>query len=215
MARSLPFPLAVPAALLLSLLAAAVAPAEPWVRISLSAEDPEQQTAEWTSAEPIRFHVFLGGQSLRGGELGLVIEGGTFLQYVLDSERVWLPLPIPQPYPGTVGQVTTDCVQGPVRFGELLVQPDEPGGTVIVDVIPSERSEYAVFLNCDLGTTNGFRAWPAAVNAPAPKPHEVAGDEVVSEPLPHLAEPPAPEAGPAPKPSRGEDEPPRSDAEPE
>ncbi len=197
------------------LLGSATAPAMPAVKISLSPEDPDVHTQEHSGTEPVVFHVFVDGISLRAAEFGLVVRGGEFLEFNIDTSKVWIPLPVPDPYPGTIAQAGIDCYDPPVHFGKLIVQPTESGERIVVDAIPSERDEQALFQLCDFGATNGFMAFPAAVNGRPPPPHEVEAPKpyVGSKPLP-------PEAGPqlpshsAPDPSCEEPSPVTEEDEP-
>jgi hypothetical protein len=184
-------------AALAMLLGSATVPAMPAVKISLSAEDPDVHTQEHSGMEPVVFHVFVDGLSLRAAEFGLVVSGGEFLEFNIDTQKVWVPLPVPDPYPGTIAQAGIDCYEPPVYFGKLIVRPTQSGERIVVDAIPSERDQQAVFQLCDFDATNGFMAFPAAVNSRPPPPHEVEAPKpfVGSKPLP-------PEAGPQLPPRR-------------
>lgn len=170
------------ATFLATLLAIPVAAAggEPQVKISLSREDPNVRTGEATSGEPVEFHVWVDGPILRGAEFGLAIEGAEFLSFNTPREKGWLVLPIPNGPPRTISQVVPgDCANPPVLFGTLTVQPDEAGKPIIVDVIPSAQSNFALVLLCDNTPFNGLQVFPAGVNAPSEelKPHRVVAEE--------------------------------------
>jgi len=153
------------------------------VRVSLSKDDPRVQSLART-VEPhgfVEFYLFVEGQSLTGGEFGLTIEGGEFLAYVIDTSKPWLPMPLTDPYPGTISQVRAgkNCYESPVYFGRILVRPDEPDGRVDVRVIPSDQQQHAVMLGCVANEpTNGFRAYPATLNGDPLEPYDCYGDFV-------------------------------------
>jgi hypothetical protein len=145
------------------------------VKVSLSRSDPNVQTGTSDAREVLEFFLFVDdGEMIAGGEFGITIEGGQLLGYVLDTERPWVPLPLADAYPGTVGQARAgdQCPDRPVCFGKMLVSPDRPGGRVALDVTPSERGE-ATILHCDLSTVDGFAAYPAAYNGEPLAPHTV------------------------------------------
>lgn len=145
------------------------------VKVSLSRTDPNVQTGTSDAAEYLEFFLFVDdGEMIAGGEFGVSIEGGKLIGYVLDSERPWIPLPLVDPYPGTVGQarVGDPCPSPPLCFGKMLVKPDRPGGRVALDVRCSDRGEAAI-LHCDLTTEDGFAAYPAAYNGEPAAPHAV------------------------------------------
>jgi len=154
--------------------------AEYSVKISLSREDPDVHTLESSDAEMLEFHLFIDGEDTRGGEFGVLIDGGELIEYVIDQEKGWVALPIPNPYPGTVAQAGIRCYDAPAYIGSMRVKPNEPGAHVSLDVMPSERSQHAVILRCDNSPEYGLRGFPAAVNGEATAPHEVRGE--VGEP---------------------------------
>ncbi|MGH2571390.1 MAG: hypothetical protein ACRDGR_09200, partial [bacterium] len=86
------------------------------VKVSLSREDPDVQTME-TGADEIDFYVFIDGERTRGGEFGIVIDGGKFVRYSMDVEHAWVTFPLVNPYPGTVTQAGTECYDTPVLLG--------------------------------------------------------------------------------------------------
>ncbi|MGQ0721083.1 MAG: hypothetical protein ACT4PE_05845 [Candidatus Eiseniibacteriota bacterium] len=145
------------------------------VKVSLSRTDPNVQTGASDAREYLEFFLFVDdGEMIAGGEFGVSIEGGQLIGYVLDTERPWIPLPLVNPYPGTVGQARAGdpCPSAPLCFGKMLVKPDRPGGRVALDVSASERGEAAI-LRCDLTTESGFAAYPAAYNGEPAAPHTV------------------------------------------
>lgn len=151
------------------------------LKISLSREDPNERLGEWDTRDPLQFFVFLDGTDTRGAEFGLAIEGAKFLGFHVDSTSLWLSMPMRDPYPGTIAQVVVgqDCLPPPTLFGTLTVLPDEPGGRIVVDVIPSMRANAAVGMDCDNLGNGNVRAYPATVNAdgvPA-RAHALRGDE--------------------------------------
>jgi hypothetical protein len=153
-------------------------PAEPTysVKVSLSPDDPDVHTATRSGNEYVEFYLFVDGGPTRGAEFGIDVDGGQFLGYILDdAEFGWVPLPIPHPYPGTVAQAVarSECADPPLCFGRMLVKPDRPGGRVTLEVTPSRRAGLAAILHCDMKTTSGFMAYPAALNGDPPPPHEV------------------------------------------
>ncbi|MBZ0268308.1 hypothetical protein K8I85_09130 [bacterium] len=172
-------------ALLLSRPSAAAEPAtdeqpEVSVKVSLSREDPNERLGEWKERDPLEFFVFLDGVQTRGAEFGLDIQGAKFLSFRTDTTTLWLSMPMQDPYPGTIAQVVVgpDCLAPPTLFGTLAVLPDEPGGRIIVDVIPSMRSNKAMGMDCENLPLTNVRAYPATVND-AGKPartHELRGD---------------------------------------
>lgn len=151
--------------------------AEPEVKVSLSREDPNVQVGDIEGEGPYEFFLFVDNYAVRGGEIGLSIDGGELAAYIIDTDLAWIVLPMPNPYPGTIAQATTNCADYPVYFGRLLVTPDEPGGRVEVDVIPSLRAAEATLLRCDFEPHNGFNAFPATVNGgdDVLAPHQVIG----------------------------------------
>jgi len=206
--RTIRFHHRAPCAALCLLLAGTAAYGVPTVKISLSAEDPNVHAREHSDTEPITFYVFVDGMSLRAAEFGLEIQGGEFVEFLIDTKKPWIPLPIPDPYPGTIAQAGIDCYEPPVYFGRLIVQPTQAGEKIVVDAIPSERDEQALFQMCDFDATNGFVAYPAAVNSKPPPPHEVEAPKPLAgfkqvpraagpEPAPQPAET-APQAEPPP-----------------
>jgi hypothetical protein len=163
---------------LAGLLAGTAPAAEPTVKISLSAQDPDEGLATHATTDVLEFWVFVDDVPNRGGEFGLVLEGGTCLGFIPDPDEPWIVLPMVRPYPGTIAQARAgdDCPDPPVCFGKLLVKPATAGGRVIVDVIPSERAQEVTLLNCDYSATNWFTAFPAVVNGNGstdPVPHLV------------------------------------------
>jgi hypothetical protein len=145
------------------------------VKVSLSRENPDVRTLG-TSADEIDFYLFIDGEKTRGGEFGIVIDGGELVRYSMDTENAWVTFPLVNPYPGTVTQVGTDCYDTPVRLGTMTVKPTEPGGRVSLDVVPSARDTQATIIRCDNTGTAGFRAFPAAANGKPVAPHAVAGE---------------------------------------
>jgi hypothetical protein len=192
-------------ATLLAVPAAALA-AEPQVKISLSSEDPDVHAGESDAGDMLEFHVWADGPMVRGGEFGLVIEGAEFLEFQRPPAAPWLVMPIPNGPPGTISQaIAGDCATSPVLFGTLRVKPDEAGGPVLVDVMPSEYSEYALILACDSSPLNGLRVFPAGVNISPEdvKPHRVVGEPASGGPVqgPEAPPPvPVPDGPPAPDP---------------
>lgn len=175
--------------------AAAVAqevdPARPRVKVSLSREDADLHSLKRTKGELVEFHVFVEGPMIRGVDFGMKVEGGEFIGFLPNFEdRAWSPLLIPDPYPGTICQAGTECYASPCYLGKLLVRVADPKEKVVATVIPSTFKQHALVLNCDYSTTNGLYAYPAALNAPAPAPHNVDGVEYVSKGYPdaHMSE---------------------------
>ena len=168
-------------ALAVVLLLALPAAAEFEVKVSLSAEDPDVNTLE-TDAETVDFFLFIDGKDTRGGEFGIAIEGGEFVQYVLDTGNAWIVWPMANPYPGTIAQVGNDCYEAPVLLGKMTVRPAEPGGAVSLDVIPSMRAQDATMIHCDETGAYTFRAYPASVNCEPGEPHAVVGDHEPAAP---------------------------------
>ena len=152
--------------------------AERELKVSFSPEDPNVQTTEHTTDDELTAYIFSDGISTRGGEFGLALEGADFVRYEMDTFFPWIAMPLPNPYPGTISQATgPDCVAPPVYFGKIVLKPHEPGGRVVIDVIPSLYSQSAALLDCDVEMRNGFRAYPATAN-PGAKPektHRVTG----------------------------------------
>jgi hypothetical protein len=147
------------------------------IKVSLSREDPNVQAGKHEGTSTAEFFLFIDGGKTKGAEFGLSISGGAMDAYVIDTAKSWLPLPLENPYPGTIAQVRVgaDCAESPCYLGRLLVKPDQAGEPVQIEIIPSLRAEQAVVLQCDLTTTQGFRAYPAALNAEAPRPRDVRG----------------------------------------
>lgn len=145
------------------------------VKVSLSREDPDVRTME-TGADEIDFYLFIDGERTRGGEFGIVIDGGEFVRYSMDVERAWVTFPLVNPYPGTVTQAGTECYDTPVFLGTMTVKPREPGGRVSLDVVPSARDTQATIIRCDNSGTPGLRGFPAAANGEPVAPHAVAGE---------------------------------------
>ena len=134
------------------------------------------QTASFEHGNEVDFHVFVDGGNSRGAEFGVSIEGGEFVSYLIDTQRAWVALPLPDPYPGTIAQAGVDCYPSPVHLGVIRVRPDEPGGRVNLLITPSERNAQAVVLNCDYTASYGFRAYPASINGEPKRSHRVRGD---------------------------------------
>jgi hypothetical protein len=149
--------------------------AEHQVKVSLSREDPNVHTSK-TDAEEIDFFLFIDGKPARGGEFGIVIDGGELVRYTIDTERAWVVMPLANPYPGTIAQVGTDCYEAPMLLGTMTVRPAEPGGLVSLDVVPSALNAQATIVRCDNTGTPGFRGFPGAANGDAVVPHAVAGE---------------------------------------
>jgi hypothetical protein len=136
------------------------------------------QTVTQESQDVLEFHVFMEGPSpVRGIDYGLTIEGGEFVAYTVAMDRGWVTLPIPNAFPGSIGQVLSgpDCPGGPIRVGKVLVRPDEPGGVVTVDATRSAWSSNATLIDCDNRAIQGFVAFPARVNGRPDPPHVVWG----------------------------------------
>lgn len=150
------------------------------VKISLSREDPDVRVGTWDSGDPLSFYVFIDDGPTRGGEFGLAVDGAEFESFAIDTERVWISMPMRDPYPGTIAQVIVgpDCSDPPAYLGELTVTPREPGGKVVVDVIPSLRANQSLILDCENRPITLIRGFPATVNGAgeADRPHRVRGD---------------------------------------
>jgi hypothetical protein len=157
---------AVALGLAVALLPGTQARGEATVHVSLSAEDPEVQTADIASGDEIDFHLFAGGRLLRGCEIGVKVEGADFLRFLLPSDEPWIAMPMRNPYPGTIAQVIAgqECPPPPLLLGTVTVKPHEPGGRIVVDVVPSATGSHAMLLNCNNSAHDGFRVFPATVN---------------------------------------------------
>jgi hypothetical protein len=162
---------------LLAVLIASEAPEpEASVKISLSRTDPNASSGVHATTDLIEFFVFADGMSNRGGEFGLVLEGGQCLGFLPDEETAWVVLPGVRPYPGTISQavVGEDCPEPPLCYGRMFVKPSEAGKRIVVDVIPSERSQDVAILRCDNNTVGTIMVHPAVVNGGQdtdPTPH--------------------------------------------
>ena len=175
-----------------------------WVRVSLDAEDPFVSTATREDTALLKFHIFAKGRkAMRGIDYGLAIEGGTFLSYAVATDRVWLPLPIADGYPGSIGQaiVGDNCEADPILLGTLLVEPDEKGGRVSVVPVQSEWSQMAYMLDCENRPMYSYVGYGACVNGRPGPPAVVRGDEQatkqVQEGFPEAPEAPEDEAAPS------------------
>ncbi len=148
------------------------------IRVSLSEDDPGAHAGTHPGTEPLEFWVFGDGDRSRGGEFGLALSGGTCVSFIPDADLPWVSLPMVQPYPGTIAQVTAgpDCYDSPLRYGKLTVMPSVAGGRIVVDIIPSERARDITIVDCDYLSTHVVLAYPAVVNgdADAAMPHVVA-----------------------------------------
>ncbi len=162
--------------------AAEIPEAEGSIKVSLSATDPNVAAGKHATTDVLEFYVFADGMANRGGEFGLVLEGGECLGFLTNEDTAWVVMPGVKPYPGTISQVCVglDCPEPPVLYGKLLVKPTAAGKRIVVDVIPSERSLDVAILRCDNTPVNEIAAHPAVVNG---------GQE--TDPVPHLlARPP-------------------------
>ena len=159
-------------------LGAPPAGAEPSLKISLSREDPDVRSQKVADTDFVEFFLWIDGIQTRGLEAGLVIEGGQFLAYVIDTSKPWIAMPLIDPYPATISQVVAGdaCHEAPCYFGRILVRPDEPGGKITVNVVPSERSQVATIMNCFNQPSESLRAYPAAVNAVPDRAYQVRGE---------------------------------------
>lgn len=154
------------------------------VKVSLSPDDPDVHTGTHPGDDYVEFYLFVDGGPTRGAEFGIQVEGGQFLGYILDDDEFgWVPLPMPRPYPGTVAQAVarSECADPPLCFGRMLVKPDRPGGQVTLDVTPSRRAGLAAILHCNMKTSSGFLAYPAALNGDPPPVHEVVATGVPAD----------------------------------
>ena len=176
------FPAAL-ATLLLLAAAPAFAELEYTVKVSMSPDDPDVPFAYVERGDLAEFHVFVEGGPLTGVEFGLSLTGGELIGYLIATDWAWIALPVPRPYPGTIVQAVAgnDCLGSPVYLGRLLVRLTEDGEPITVDVIPSEVNDHAFIVRCDLSTSNGIYAFPAAANVESPEPHEVHGKILVQE----------------------------------
>ncbi|GJM45241.1 MAG: hypothetical protein DHS20C21_20830 [Gemmatimonadota bacterium] len=150
------------------------------VKVSTSRDDANLQHTDSKAEGDLEFFVFVDGGMTRGGEFGLAIDGAEFVSFLIDTEQAWMTLPMANPYPGTIAQAIAGpyCSDAPTYFGKLTVTPNERGGRVVVDVIPSLRSDQAVLLNCDNEPIAQLRAFPATVNGGGKnaRNHGVRGD---------------------------------------
>jgi len=153
------------------------------VKVSLSRENPDVRTGTWDSGDVLRFYIFLDDGPTRGGEFGLAVEGADFRAFDVDTTRLWMSMPMRDPYPGTIAQVIVgpECADPPTFLGALSVVPHEAGGRVVVDVIPSLRANQSVALDCESRPLTKLRGFPATVNGEAERPHRVRGDMAESE----------------------------------
>ncbi|MFN8179306.1 MAG: hypothetical protein U0167_15345 [bacterium] len=178
------------------------------VKVSLSRKDPNVSVGENAGTDPVEFYVFVDGHPTKGGEFGLSLDGGECIGFEPDPDLPWITLPLVRPYPGTISQATAGdkCADPPVCFGKLLVKPDEAGGRIVVDLIPSTRAKDAAILDCNLKATNWFVAYPAVVNKGSqepPVPHVVQrpGDPPQMIPDEEAPAPTAVTPAPAPEPT--------------
>lgn len=143
------------------------------VKLSVSRENPDASVGTHAGTEPLPIWVFVTGDRLRGGEFGLSLSGAVFVGFAPDTSHPWVTLPMSDPYPGTIAQVTAgdECYGTPLCFGQLTVVPTMDGASIIVDVIPSERARDVTIVDCDYKPTTVVEAHPVLVNggtAPLP-----------------------------------------------
>lgn len=186
-------------ALVLSLLAFALpsfaqdaANERPRIKVSLSRDNMELRTMKKSKGELVEFFLFHEGGKIRGVDFGLNLKGGEFIGFLPNFEdRAWSPLLVPDPYPGTICQAGTECYDSPCYLGKVLVRMKKPNEKIVCEVAPSAFKQHALVLNCDYSTTNGITAYPAALNAPAPEPHTVDGEDFLSKGWPEANMDPA------------------------
>jgi hypothetical protein len=161
----------------------------PFVKVSLAKDNPNVHTLKRSKGDLVEFYLFVEGPAIRGVDLGVDVQGGEFVGYIPNWEMAaWTPLQVPNPYPGSIGQATGECLSSPCMFGRILVRATNPNEKITVDVIPSKMTRHAFVMNCDLSTTNGLHVFPAGFNTDAPAPHDVDGEEYVSKGWPEEAD---------------------------
>ena len=153
-------------------------PVRPTIKISLSSEDPNVHSAQRELGDYVEFFLFTDGVDITGCEFGVEIFGADFLAYAIDTDKLWMPVPMPDPYPRTICQVRagSECFYAPTYVGRILVKPHDPNGTVQLDVVPSDQHEYAVLLDCNQEPVGGLIGQSAVINGEVPAPYVLVGE---------------------------------------